>query len=216
MPNIRIAVDGPSGAGKSTLAKRIAEALDIDYIDTGAMYRAIAYKILQNGVDIERTEALSALLAETDVDFDRGRVLLDGADISDEIRTAEVTSMASKSSALPQVREKLVALQRGMGAAKSVVMDGRDIGSNVLPDAEFKFYMTASAEERARRRCSEMRAKAPETDFAEVLAAIRERDYNDTHRAVNPLVKTEDAIEIDTDEIGIDEVTSRMLSIIRA
>jgi cytidylate kinase len=210
--HFRIAIDGPSGAGKSTIAKRLATALGIDYIDTGAMYRAIAYKILRMGISIEDAAALNAMLSDTEVDFDRGRTLLDGEDVSGLIRSPEVTEMASESSALPVIREKLVALQRRMGAEKSVVMDGRDIGSNVFKDAEYKFYMTASPEVRAQRRYAEIKDKVPDISLEEVLRAIKERDYNDSHRSVNPLVKTDDAITVDTDGVGIDEVTALILA----
>jgi cytidylate kinase len=224
----RIAIDGPSGAGKSTIAKRIAAQLGIDYIDTGAMYRAVALKLLDAGVDaVTDPAALTDLLAETTVDFDKGLILLDGEDLSGLIRTPEVTAEASRSSAVPQIREKLVALQRGMGDVKSIVMDGRDIGTNVFKDAEYKFYMTASAEERARRRFAELedaasgqKSAAGNTNYREsyeeVLAAIKKRDYDDSHRALNPLKKADDAIEIDTDGLTIEEVTDKILSEINA
>ncbi|MDR3072913.1 MAG: (d)CMP kinase [Clostridiales Family XIII bacterium] len=205
----RVAIDGPSGAGKSTIAKILANELGIDYIDTGAMYRAIALKMLENGIDIDADPAvLGEMLAHTDVDFAQGKTLLDGVDVSDRIRTAAVTDMASKSSALPQVREKLVVLQRAMGEKKAVIMDGRDIGTNVFPSAEVKFFMTASPEERASRRWAEMKEKDPTVSFEAVLAAIEERDYNDSHRALNPLTKADDAIEIDTDGLDIESVTA--------
>jgi cytidylate kinase len=209
---VRIAVDGPSGAGKSTAAKRIAEALSIVYIDTGAMYRAVAYRILETGTRIDGDLSdLAAMLDGTEVDFSNGRTLLNGRDVSDRIRTPEVTAMASESSALPIIREKLVRLQRKMGAEKSVIMDGRDIGSNVFPDAEIKFFMTASPQERAHRRFEELAAKESALTFEDVLAAIEKRDYNDSHRAVNPLAKPDDAIEVDTDGMDIEEVTAFML-----
>jgi cytidylate kinase len=208
----RVAVDGPSGAGKSTVAKRVADALSIVYIDTGAMYRAVARKILLTETDIfGDPRKLEFMLAGTEVDFADGRTILDGRDVSDSIRTPEITDMASKSSALPIIRRKLVDLQRKMGAEKSVIMDGRDIGSNVFPDAEFKFFLTASPEERARRRFAELSAKDSAISYDEVLAAIEERDYNDSHRAANPLAKTDDAIEIDTDNLSVEEVTELIL-----
>jgi cytidylate kinase len=175
------------------------------------MYRAIALKLLTTGVDaVEDRVGLEKLLLDTTVDFDGGRILLDGKDVSGLIRTPEVTAEASRSSAVPQVREKLVALQRAMGEVKSVVMDGRDIGTNVFKDAEYKFYMTASAGERARRRFAELDGTG-ET-YEEVLAAIEKRDYDDSHRALNPLRKADDAVEIDTDGLSIEEVTERILS----
>ncbi|MDR0519130.1 MAG: (d)CMP kinase [Clostridiales Family XIII bacterium] len=215
--HIKVAIDGPSGAGKSTVAKRIASAIGADYIDTGAMYRAVALKLLRCGIDPEsEPERLSDMLSTTTVDFRSGSTLLDGQDVTGEIRTPEVTAMASASSALRQIREKLVELQREMGRSKSVVMDGRDIGTNVFPDAECKFYMTASAEERARRRFAELSAAGARDSYADVLAAIEKRDYDDSHRALNPLVRAEDAILIDTDGIGIEDVTDNMLAYIES
>ena len=146
----RIAIDGPSGAGKSTIAKAVAKALDIDYIDTGAMYRAIGYKIDKEGVPFEEGDALAALLDATDIDFVSGDIILDGVIVNDLIRTPEVSMLASKCAALPSVRAKLVEIQRGMGQRNSVIMDGRDIGTNVLKDAEYKIFLTASAEEKRR------------------------------------------------------------------
>jgi cytidylate kinase len=205
---LRIAIDGPSGAGKSTIAKRLAVELGIDYIDTGAMYRAIALKIQQTETDFENDEAgLSAMLSRTTVDFDKGRTLLDGEDVSLLIRTPEITELASKSSAYSIIREKLVALQRKMGEEKPVIMDGRDIGTNVFPNAEFKFYMTASAEERAKRRFKELIVKEPDTKYEDVLAAIVERDKNDSERELNPLKMADDATLIETDKLGVEEVT---------
>jgi cytidylate kinase len=210
---VRVAIDGPSGAGKSTVARRVAAAIGADYIDTGAMYRAVALKILANGID-PRTEAdrLAAMLADTEVDFSGGRTLLDGADVTAKIRSPEVTAMASRSSALVPVREKLVALQRDMGRVKSVVMDGRDIGTNVFPDAEYKFFLTASAGERARRRCAQIESGGGSADYREVLAAIEKRDYDDSHRSLNPLAQADDATLIDTDGVSADEVVAQILS----
>lgn len=227
----RIAIDGPSGAGKSTIARRLSKELGIDYVDTGAMYRAVAYKLLKEGIRLPGEEpgrpagtgepvsgggagqpekraeaALGKVLAETEIVFSGGKVLLDGEPVEDRIRTQEVTRMASRCSALPAVREKLVALQRKMGETQSVIMDGRDIGTNVMTGAEYKFFLTASAEERAARRFAELREKDPETDYETVLRDILDRDRNDSTRALNPLKKAEDAIEIDTTRKNIDQV----------
>jgi cytidylate kinase len=211
----RIAVDGPSGAGKSTIAKRLAADFGIDYIDTGAMYRAIALKLLAAGIDAcTEAEALAALLEDTSVDFTDGHILLDGKDVTDRIRTPEVTAEASRSSAVPAIREKLVALQRDMGASKSVVMDGRDIGTNVFPTAEHKFFLTASPQERARRRLLELSGAGSGGSFESVLAAIEKRDYDDAHRALNPLRQAEDAIVIDSDGLTVDEVAEKIKSYI--
>ena len=205
-----IAVDGPSGAGKSTIAKMLAKELDIDYIDTGAMYRAIALKALRGGIDTEDGEALAAFLDSTDVDLAGAQVLLDGEDVSGMIRTEEVSMQASRVSSIPAVRYKLVALQREMGERKSVVMDGRDIGSNVFPGAEYKFFVTASPLVRAERRLKELLERGEEAALDAVLADIEKRDWDDTHRALNPLVQTEDAILVDTDGLGIKEVLEKV------
>jgi cytidylate kinase len=213
---VRVAIDGPSGAGKSTVARLVASAIGADYIDTGAMYRAVALKMLAEGIGPgAEPERLAALLEDTDIDFTGGRTMLDGEDVTGKIRSPEVTAMASGCSALASVREKLVALQRGMGEAKSVVMDGRDIGTNVFPDAEYKFFLTASAEERARRRYAEIESAGGSADYREVLAAIEKRDYDDSHRALNPLKKADDALLIDTDGMSIDEVVEHILSPLR-
>jgi len=212
---IRIAIDGPSGAGKSTIAKRVAKLLGIDYIDTGAMYRAIGYKMLCQQVGLNDRKALEQLLAQTEIDFTNGNIILDGETVNDRIRTPEVSKMASDCSALPEVREKLVALQKKMGQTKSVVMDGRDIGTNVLTDAEYKFFMTASSAERAQRRWLELREKGEEVDLAKVEADIIQRDHNDSTRKLNPLKKAEDAVELDTTGLTIDEVTDKILEVIK-
>ncbi|HVI39570.1 MAG TPA: (d)CMP kinase [Anaerovoracaceae bacterium] len=212
---IRIAIDGPSGAGKSTIAKRVAKLLEIDYIDTGAMYRAIGYKILQKQIDLNDKEALRQLLAQTEIDFAAGNIVLDGEIVNDKIRTHEISKMASDASALQEVREKLVALQKEMGQVKSVVMDGRDIGTNVLTDAEYKFFMTASAAERAQRRWLELSQRGETADLAQVEADIIQRDHNDSTRKLNPLKRAEDAIELDTTGLSIEEVTQKILEVIK-
>ncbi len=204
-----IAIDGPSGAGKSTIAKLLAKELAVDYIDTGAMYRAIALKVVREGIDPDNAVLLGALLAETTVDLAGTAVLLDGKDVSGLIRTEEVSMQASRVSQIPAVRQKLVALQREMGRRKSVVMDGRDIGSNVFPDAEHKFFITASPVIRAERRYKELKEKGEEVLFEDVLADIEKRDWDDSHRALNPLVQTDDAILIETDDLSITEVLKK-------
>lgn len=204
---IRVAIDGPSGAGKSTIAKAVGKKLGLDYIDTGAMYRAVGYKVVQCGVDTEDAAAMKAMLDNTDIDFSKGDIILDGVVVNDKIRTNEMSMMASKVSAIPAVREKLVELQRKMGQTKSIIMDGRDIGTNVLTDAEFKFFMTASAEERADRRYKELIEKGQDITYEVVLEDIQKRDHNDMTRALNPLRKADDAIELDTTGMSIEEVT---------
>jgi len=212
---IRIAIDGPAGAGKSTMAKLLAKELEIDYIDTGAMYRAIALKLLRSGTDYEDAEALRAVLDTTDVDYAGGSVFLDGECVDGFIRTPEVSEVASASSAKLEVREKLVALQKAMGQRKSLVMDGRDIGTNVLTDAEYKFYLDASVKVRAKRRALEMEAKGQKVDLAEVEADIASRDYRDMHREHNPLKQAEDAVYVDTSDLTIPEVIDLLKSYIR-
>jgi len=213
---LRIAVDGPSGAGKSTIAKIVAKKLNIDYIDTGAMYRAIGLKMMNGGVSREEgdTEERQNVLDDTTIDFDAGVILLDGEDVSGLIRTPEVSMAASDYSRLPEVREKLVAIQREIGHRKSVVMDGRDIGTNVFPDAQYKFFLTATAEERAKRRVAELIEKGQDVDYEATLEDIKQRDYNDSHRKLNPLRKADDAIEIDTTDMSIEEVTQTIVDAI--
>lgn len=211
---MRIAIDGPGGAGKSTVARAVAKKLGIDYIDTGAMYRAIAYKFISFGInpgnenDERFQEAANKILASTEVDYSKGITRLDGIDVSNKIRTAEISSAASCFSALPAVRKKLVSLQQQMAQEKSLVMDGRDIGSNVIQDAELKIFLTASPEERARRRYEELREKGDNVDYAAVLCDIKTRDKNDMSRKLNPLVKAEDAFEVDSSNMAVDEVVN--------
>lgn len=212
---LRIAIDGPGGAGKSSIAKRIAESLQIEYIDTGAMYRAIGYKLVTSGTDMDDEEALERMLEDTGIDFVNGKTILDGIDISGKIRTEEISKKASACSALAPVREKLVELQRKMASEKSVIMDGRDIGTNVIKDAEIKVFLTASPEERAKRRFDELKGRGISVEYDKVLSDINERDYNDTHRKLNPLRKADDAVEIDTTHMSIDEVTSAILELVR-
>jgi len=209
---VRIAIDGPGGAGKSTIAMAVAKALQIDYIDTGSMYRAVALKILNEGIDLADESALGEMLDRTDIDFSKGNIYLDGEAINDKIRTPEISTMASACSALPIVRQKLVALQRKMGESKSIIMDGRDIGTNVLPQAEYKFFLTASPEERARRRTLELQEKGQDVSYKDVLADIEKRDFQDSNRALNPLKQAEDAILVNTTGIPLDESIQIILS----
>ena len=209
---LRIAIDGPGGAGKSTVAKAVAKKLSIDYIDTGAMYRAIAYKFMSLGIipgkdnDANFQDLINKILASTEVDYSKGITRLDGTDVSDKIRTTEISSAASSFSAFPSVRKKLVSLQQKMAQEKSLVMDGRDIGSNVIKDAELKIFLTASPEERARRRFEELSKKNDKVDYEAVLCDMKIRDRNDMSRQLNPLVKAEDALELDSSNMSVDEV----------
>ena len=211
---IRIAIDGPSGAGKSTIATLVAGKLGYEYVDTGAMYRAVGLKMRTEGVAPEDTEGVSRVLSETDIDFENGVIYLDGEDVSGKIRTPEISEAASQYSSLPPVREKLVQIQREIGHRKSVVMDGRDIGTNVFPDAQFKIFLTATAEERANRRYKELVLKGMDVNYDDILRDIEKRDYTDTHRALNPLCKAEDAWELDTTHMTIDEVVNAIYSCI--
>ena len=209
-----IAIDGPSGAGKSTIAKLLSKELGVEYIDTGAMYRAIALKVLREGIDTDDAARMASFLDSTDVDLDGAKVLLDADDISGYIRTEEVSMEASRVSQIPAVRQKLVALQRDIGTRKSVVMDGRDIGSNVFPGAEYKFFITASPEVRTERRRKELAGRGEDVTFEAVLADIEKRDWDDSHRELNPLVQVEDAILVETDDLGIEEVLEEVLGYI--
>src|SRR5918994_5748428 len=188
-----VAIDGPSGAGKSTLAKRVAKELRFTYLDTGAIYRALALKILRRGVDLNDTAALSAIVSNTDIDL-RGKngqlqVFLDGEDVSASIRTPEVSQMASKVSAIAMVRHRLLDLQRELGRRGNVVAEGRHIGTVVFPDAQVKIYLDASAPERARRRLEELHRAGREVSFDETLREIEERDRRDSERDLAPLRK---------------------------
>ena len=210
---LRVAIDGPGGAGKSTIAKLLAKELKLDYIDTGAMYRAVALKMTRLGIPADE-EQVEAALADTAIDFDHGNIYLDGEEVNEAIRTPEMGGLASLYSALGCVRRKLVERQKEMGQTKDCIMDGRDIGTNVLPHAEFKFFLTATAEERAMRRYKELVEKGQDVDYEKILADINERDYNDSHRALDPLRKADDAIEVDTTHMTIEEVIVALTGII--
>ena len=208
---IRIAVDGPGGAGKSTIAKLLAKRLNIDYIDTGAMYRAIGYKASTLKVDIDNVDELTCMMNNTDIDFSKGNIFLDGKIVNDVIRTPEMSYMASQVSTKPVVREKLVLIQRNIAKGKSVVMDGRDIGTNVLKEAEVKIFMTASSEERAKRRFKELIDKGENVTFEAIHEDIKKRDYSDTHRELNPLKAADDAVILDTEGLSIEQVVLAIL-----
>lgn len=203
---VRVAIDGPGGAGKSTIAKLVAKDLGIEYIDTGAMYRAIGLKILMEKVDLKDKERLETLLRNTEIDFINEKIYLDGKDVSGLIRTQDISMMASDCSKEAMVREKLVKLQRDIGSKKSIVMDGRDIGTNVLKDAELKIFLTADASIRAKRRYEELINNGQNADYENILEDINKRDYQDSNRKLNPLKKAEDAILLDTSDLNIDEV----------
>ena len=211
-----IAIDGPAGAGKSTVAKRVAERLGYIYIDTGAMYRGVAWKTLRSGGEVTDESILRAV---TDIDIrlsctDGGtRVTVDGTDVTGEIRTPEVTGIVSRVAALAPVREKMVELQRMMAQSGKVVMDGRDIATNVLPNADVKVFLSASVEERARRRYQEMKAKGYDVDLSELQKEIAARDKQDSEREISPLRQADDAVLIDSTGLSIEEVTARILAL---
>ncbi len=218
MKKLVIAIDGPSAAGKSTIGKLLAKELDYIYIDTGAMYRAIALKIQRENVSLENTAAIEEILINSRINFVREnnelKTILDGEDVSGQIRTPAISQLASDSSALPVVRKYLVKMQQEMGKAGGVVMDGRDIGSAVFPDADCKFYMDASLQERAQRRFLELKAKGVATDLAAVAEEMKQRDHNDSTRRHSPLCKAQDAILIDSTGIGIKAVVQKIFTII--
>ena len=218
---MNIAIDGPAGAGKSTIAKLVAKELGSVYVDTGAMYRAMALRMLKLGVDTADTMAVSRSSADADISIryvdGEQRVLLDGEDVSEMIRTNEVSALASVVAAVPAVREKLVSLQQKLAREVSVVMDGRDIGTVVLPDAELKIYLTASQVERARRRFVQNAEKGlPEVSMEYLIAEIADRDRRDMTREVSPLRKAEDAVLLDSSDMSIEEVVRRILELATA
>ncbi|MBL6468019.1 MAG: (d)CMP kinase [Mogibacterium sp.] len=208
---IRIAIDGPGGAGKSTIAKMVAEKMNMEYIDTGAMYRAIGWMFSKNNVNTEDSAEVQDVLNRTAIDFDNGKIFLNGEDISGEIRTPEISKAASVCSKLPEVRSKLVALQREIAEGKSVVMDGRDIGTNVLPNAEVKIFLTANPMVRAKRRYDQLLESGKEADLNSIFEDIKERDYQDTHRELNPLQQAEDAVLLDTSDMTINQVLDEIM-----
>ncbi|MGI9952877.1 (d)CMP kinase [Moorellaceae bacterium AZ2] len=215
-----IAIDGPAGAGKSTVARQVAEKLGYLYIDTGAMYRALTWKALTQGLNLADEKALSDLAATTSLEFrilapGATAVFCDGQDVTREIRSPEVSQKVSQVAALPGVRRELVKHQRRMAAGGGVVMDGRDIGTHVLPEATYKFFLTASLEERARRRWQELVSQGKLVTMEQVREDIAERDRQDSQRAVAPLRPAPEAVIIDTTNLSPDEVTAHILCIIR-
>jgi len=209
---IRIAIDGPGGAGKSTIAKLVGDKLGLEYIDTGAMYRAVGLKLNRKGIKPDDLISISNILDETTIDFVNGKIILDGDDVSDIIRTQEMSKLASIYSQIPEVRSKLVDIQRRIAAGKSVIMDGRDIGTNVLTDAELKVFLTADSMVRARRRYDEFRSKGIKANLDDIHEEIKDRDYQDMNRKLNPLVQAEDAIRLDTSDMTIDEVVNTIVA----
>ncbi len=221
MKNIQIAIDGPSGAGKSTMAKMIARELDILYLDTGAMYRAVALKAILSGIDTKDSQALSEMVKNINLNivYQDGtqKVILDGKNVTEDIRTPKVTVGSSDVAVIPAVREKMVELQREIGQEKSVIMDGRDIGTKVLPEADIKIFLTASVEDRTRRRYEELEEKGTlKQTFEELMEEMAYRDKNDSSRAHSPLKKAEDAILLDTTGFSIEDSARTILEIIKS
>ncbi len=215
--SMNIAIDGPAGAGKSTIAKKLAKKLGFIYVDTGAMYRAMAYYFLQHGILAEDEKAVAEACQKVDVTIayegEEQQVILNGENVNGVIRTEEVGNMASATSIYPVVRSKLVELQQGLAAKADVIMDGRDIGTCVLPNAQIKIYLTASAAVRAKRRYDELTAKGVSCDLEEIQRDIVDRDYRDMHRETSPLKQAEDAVLVDSSEMDAEEVADAILEI---
>lgn len=221
MKSIQIAIDGPSGAGKSTMAKLISQRLGIMYLDTGAMYRALALKAIRSNIDTKDSEKVTGLLSDFNISikYENGsqKVILNNEDVSDKIRTDEVSMGASNVSAIPAVRKRLVELQQEMASNTSVIMDGRDIGTHVLPNADVKIFLTAGVAQRALRRYNEQKEKGIlKKSLDEIEKEIEVRDYNDSHRAASPLRQADDAVLLDTSNYSIEESVEKILEIIRS
>ncbi|MDD3360969.1 MAG: (d)CMP kinase [Hespellia sp.] len=210
-----VAIDGPAGAGKSTIAKLVAKEKGYIYVDTGAMYRGLAIHFLNNGLRPEETAKIveACKSAEVSIGYENGmqQIYLNGENITGRLRTEEVGNMASKTSAIPEVRAKLLELQRNLAAKEDVIMDGRDIGTNILPNADVKIYLTASVETRAKRRFDELTEKGLECDYEEIAKDIQERDYRDMNRDIAPLKQAEDAHLVDSSDMTIDEVVAAIV-----
>lgn len=210
-----IAIDGPAGAGKSTISKLIANRLGIMYIDTGAMYRAVTYYFLQNDVKFDEKDEIKSSLDKIDIDFGRDKVYLCNQDVTSQIRSKIVNENVSNVSAIDVVREKMVDMQRLMSKKKSVLLDGRDIGTVVFPSADYKFYLTASVDVRAKRRYLEEQNKGNiNISIEEIKKSIENRDYIDSNRKISPLKKADDAVEIDTSDMSIDEVVNKVINMV--
>lgn len=215
---ISVAIDGPAGAGKSTIAKMAAKRLNFIYVDTGALYRTLGYGAHTGGVDIHNDTELESYLQNSRVELKfidgEQRVFLNGEDVSDKIRTPQMGTAASEISAIPRVREYLLDMQRALARTNNVIMDGRDIGTVVLPNAEVKIFLTASPECRAKRRLEDFRQKGENVDFDEVLRLIVERDYQDSHREIAPLKAAEDSVIVDTSDLSLEQSVEKIISTI--
>lgn len=216
LEKLSIAIDGPAGAGKSTIAKKIAEALSIEYIDTGAMYRALTLKVLKLKLNPQIKEDVVSILESTSIDFKDNNIFLDGRNVEEEIRNNAISQNVSYIAKIKEVREVMVKSQQNLSKTKSVIMDGRDIGTVVLPQADYKFFITASVEERSRRRYNELIKKGEQNiSFKEIKKEIENRDKIDSNREVSPLIQAEDAYLIDTTHMSIDEVVEKILTVIK-
>lgn len=217
--SVSIAIDGPAGAGKSTIAKLLAKKMNFIYVDTGAMYRAMAVYFSKNGINSDNEEAINEVVKNVDIKIEykdgTQQVILNGENVTGFLRTEQTGKMASKTSKYAAVRSKLVELQRKLAASENVIMDGRDIGTTVLPDAFVKIYLTASVEERAKRRFEELRLKGEECDFEVIKKDIADRDYQDMHRAISPLKKADDAVEVDTTGLEIEDSVEAIERVIK-
>ena len=212
---ISVAIDGPAGAGKSTIAKLVGKKFDLMYINTGAMYRAVTLKARENNISPEMTAELMSLIDTLEMHFENDDLILNGVNVQEQITMPEISSNVSAYASIPEVRQKLVYLQRKMSEKYNVIMDGSDIGTVVLKDSKFKFFLTASAEERANRRYKELTERGIEVNYDEILSDIIRRDHLDSTRAVDPLKKADDAIEIDSSNYNINEVTEIICNYIK-
>lgn len=210
-----IAIDGPSGVGKSTIAKYISKVLNLTYIDTGAMYRAVALKIKENNIDFNEDKEIEKLLEETEIDFKQGSTYLDGKNVESLIRSEDISKLSSIVSKNKLVRDKMVYIQRNLAKSKSTIMEGRDIGTVVLPDAKYKFYLTASVEDRANRRYNQLLEAGQNVNLDDIKSEITLRDYNDMNREHSPLKKALDAVELDNSGMTVEESSQAIIKYIK-